>query len=92
MRRLILAAVCAAFLTSTVARAAEEVWRVARSSLKFTSSGETVELDALDVNGDVYVKLRDIANWAGINILYDDSTKTVKIVNPPLVDHGSYSF
>lgn len=55
----------------TVTRAAEEYLQAQRSAQEFFVDGQRIELEAYNINGNNYVKLRDIGEAVGFEVYWD---------------------
>lgn len=65
-------------LLSTAASAAPEL-NVGRSTHVFKVDGQQVDLDAYNINGNNYVKLRDVAGLVDFGVEYNHSERSVTI-------------
>ena len=59
--------------------AAEEWFKAYKSGRNFYIDGEKVEMDAYAVEGNNYVKLRDIGRLVGFEVWWDEENHTVQI-------------
>lgn len=66
-------------LAGPAARAAEQLLTAVRSTHTFYLDGERIQLEAYAINGNNYVKLRDIGQAVGFNVYWDNETGTVQI-------------
>ncbi len=71
-----------AALVST-AHAAVRQLTATPSTQKFYVDGKQVQMEAYGINGNNYVKLRDIGKVMGFDVAYDDSTNSVYIGKQP---------
>ena len=68
-----------AAVSGPAAYAAEEWYKAYKSGRNFYIDGTQVEMDAYTVEGNNYVKLRDIGRLTGFNVWWDEETRTVQI-------------
>lgn len=66
-------------ISGPAAYAAEEWYKAYRSGRNFYVNGEQVEMDAYTVEGNNYVKLRDVGRLVGFNVWWDEENCTVQI-------------
>lgn len=66
-------------ISGPAASAAEEWYKAYKSGRNFYIDGEQVEMDAYAVQGNNYVKLRDIAELVGFEVWWDEENRTVQI-------------
>lgn len=64
---------------SPLAIAASEYLQARNSSQKFYLNGSQIEMQAYDIGGNNYVKLRDIGEKVGFAVDYDDTDNSVRI-------------
>lgn len=70
-----------ATLTGPVATAAENWLKATPSTQQFFVDGQRVELEAYAINGNNYVKLRDIGKAVDFSVSYDHMTNSVIVVS-----------
>lgn len=70
-----------ATLVGPAATAAENWLRATSSTQQFFVDGQRVELEAYAINGNNYVKLRDIGKAVDFNVSYDPMTNSVIVVS-----------
>lgn len=68
-------------LSGPVAHAAAEAISAYRSSHKVCIDGEPVELEAYVIEGNNYVRLRDVGMAVGFNVWWDEASRTVMIAS-----------
>lgn len=86
MRRTVITLITGAFLGATLlggAKAAVDTISAQRSSQPIYVDGEKVELEAYNIAGSNYVKLRDVGKAIGFDVNYDAATNSVYIGEPP---------
>ena len=66
-------------LAGPAAHAAEEVLTAVRSTHQFYLDGEQIQLEAYLINGNNYVKLRDIGKAVGFEVYWDGDAKCVQV-------------
>ena len=76
--------IAGAMLASPTAQAAAEKLNVQRSSQTFFVDGETVKLEAYNINGYNYIKLGDLSPLVGFQLTYDSTTNSVYIGEKPI--------
>ena len=62
-------------VTAPAACAAEEYFRAIRSTAPVYVDGQRVELEAYNIDGSNYIKLRDIGAAAGFNVYWDGAVQ-----------------
>ena len=62
-------------VTAPAACAAEEYFRAIRSTVPIYVDGQRVELEAYNIDGSNYIKLRDIGAAAGFNVYWDGAVQ-----------------
>lgn len=67
-------------LSGPVVHAAAEAVSACRSSHKVCIDGKPVTLEAYVIEGNNYVKLRDVGEAVGFNVWWDEASRTVMIV------------
>lgn len=68
-------------ITGPVAHAATEYLEAQRSYQPIYVDGKLVELEAYNINGANYVKLRDIGQAVDFEVYWDDQKQTVQVVS-----------
>ena len=66
-------------LSGPVAHAAAEAISACRSNHKVCVDGKQVELEAYVIEGNNYVRLRDVGMAVGFNVWWDEESRTVMI-------------
>lgn len=70
-----------ATLAGPVATAAENWFKATPSTQQFFVDGQRIELEAYAINGNNYVKLRDIGKTVNFGVSYDPMTNSVIVVS-----------
>ena len=65
--------------------AAVQQFTATPSTQRFYVDGKQVRLEAYAINGNTYVKLRDIGEAVGFNVGYDSTTNSVYIGEQPTI-------
>lgn len=78
-----------ATLAGPAATAAENWFKATPSTQQFFVDGQRIELEAYAINGNNYVKLRDIGKAVDFNVSYDSMTNSVIVISGmPHEDEG----
>lgn len=67
--------------TSFMSIGASTIWNVINSNQNFVVNGQSVKLNALNINGSNYLKVAEIAKLLNAEVSYDEKTDTVYINN-----------
>lgn len=70
-----------ALVVGSVSVYASNVWNVSLSSQKFIVNGQPTELNALNINGDNYLKIADMTKLLNVEVSYDEKSNSVYIDN-----------
>lgn len=68
-----------AALASPAANAAQAVLSALPSTQRFFVDGAAVQMEAYSINGNNYVKVRDLGKAVGFNVSYDAASNSVQI-------------
>ena len=68
-------ALAGAMLIGPAANAATEYFKATRSNQDFFLNGQQIEMEAYMINGNNYVKLRDIGEAVGFNVYWDGAAQ-----------------